>query len=50
MQVYLQRLLDAGFDLVHFDERAPQGIDDHKADRYRGKPNFLLMEWRKRGA
>lgn len=48
MHVYLQGLLDAGFDLLHFDEPAPQGVDDDKAERYRRVPNFLVMEWRKR--
>lgn len=48
MHSYMQGLLDAGFDLVHFDEPAPYGVDDAKADRYRRVPNFLVMEWRKR--
>lgn len=48
MHTYLQGLLDAGFDLVHFDEPAPHGVDDDKAHRYRRVPNFLVMEWRKR--
>lgn len=48
MYVYLQGLLDAGFELVHFAEPPPYGIDDAKADRYRRVPNFLVMEWRKR--
>ena len=48
MQAYMQGLLDAGFDLVHFDEPAPQGVEGDKADRYRRVPNFLVMEWRKR--
>lgn len=50
MHVYMQGLLDAGFDLVHFAEPAPQGVDDAKAERYRRVPNFLVMEWRKRGS
>ncbi len=48
MHSYMQGLLDAGFELVHFDEPAPYGVDDAKADRYRRVPNFLVMEWRKR--
>jgi SAM-dependent methyltransferase len=48
MHVYLQGLLDAGFELVHFAEPAPQGVADDKAQRYRRVPNFLVMEWRKR--
>lgn len=48
MHHYMQGLLDAGFDLVHFDEPAPYGVDDDKAERYRRVPNFLVMEWRKR--
>jgi SAM-dependent methyltransferase len=50
MHLYMQGLLDAGFDLVHFDEPRPQGVDDDKAERYRRVPNFLLMEWRRRSA
>ena len=49
LEAYLQGLLDAGFDLRHFAEPAPQGVDDEKADRYRRAPNFLLMEWQRRG-
>lgn len=48
MQVYMQGLLDAGFELVYFAEPIPQGVDGDKADRYRRVPNFLMMEWRKR--
>ena len=48
LHVYLQGLLEAGFDLVHFDEPAPHSTDDDKADRYRRVPNFLVMEWRRR--
>ena len=47
LESYLQGLLDAGFNLVHFAEPAPQGVDDDKSDRYRRAPNFLVMEWRK---
>ena len=47
LHVYLQALLGAGFNLVHFDEPAPAGVDDEKADRYRRAPNFLVMEWRR---
>jgi SAM-dependent methyltransferase len=49
LHVYLQALLGAGFNLVHFDEPAPVGVDDDKADRYRRVPNFLLMEWCRAG-
>jgi SAM-dependent methyltransferase len=48
MHVYLQGLLDAGFDLAHFAEPEPHGVEGDKADRYRRVPNFLMMEWRKR--
>ncbi|MBB5209247.1 class I SAM-dependent methyltransferase [Chiayiivirga flava] len=47
MQAYLGGLLDAGFELRHFSEPAPVGVDDDKARRYRRVPNFLIMEWRK---
>ncbi len=49
LEAYMQALLGAGFELHHFAEPAPYGIEDAKADRYRRAPNFLLMEWRKRG-
>jgi SAM-dependent methyltransferase len=47
LQAYLGGLLTAGFELRHFAEPAPVGIDDDKAQRYRRAPNFLVMEWRK---
>lgn len=47
LETYMQALLGAGFELRHFAEPAPQGVDDDKADRYRRAPNFLLMEWRR---
>lgn len=47
MQAYLKALLARGFQLTHFDEPAPQGVDDAKAQRYLRVPNFLIMEWRK---
>ena len=49
LSTYMSALLDAGFELRHFDEPAPQGIDDDKARRYRRAPNFLIMEWQKVG-
>lgn len=47
LQSYLGGLLAAGFELRHFTEPAPQGVDDDKAARYRRVPNFLVMEWQK---
>lgn len=47
LQSYLGGLLAAGFELRHFAEPAPQGVDDDKAARYRRVPNFLVMEWQK---
>jgi SAM-dependent methyltransferase len=47
LHVYMTALLGAGFELRHFDEPPPTGVDDEKADRYRRAPNFLIMEWRK---
>lgn len=49
MQAYMTALLDAGFELRHFAEPEPHGVDDDKAQRYRRVPNFLVMEWRKAG-
>lgn len=47
LAVYMQGLIALGFVLEHFDEPAPQGVDDDKAERYRRVPNFLVMRWRK---
>lgn len=44
---YMSLLLDAGLQLRHFAEPAPQGGDPAKADRYRRVPYFLIMEWEK---
>jgi SAM-dependent methyltransferase len=49
LATYMSGLLDEGFILEHFEEPAPQGVDDDKADRYRRAPNFLVMRWRKAG-
>jgi len=46
---YMALLLDAGLELRHFAEPAPQGGDPAKADRYRRVPYFLIMEWQKPG-
>ncbi len=48
MQSYMRALLDAGFELRHFAEPAPDpDCTGPKADRYRRVPNFLIMEWQK---
>lgn len=47
--VYMSALLDAGLELRHFAEPAPEGVEGDKVDRYRRAPNFLVMEWQKRG-
>lgn len=47
LATYMQALLDAGFQLRHFAEPGPTGVDGPKADRYRRVPNFLVMEWQK---
>lgn len=48
LQRYLQALLVLGFELRHFAEPAPVGVEGDKADRYRRAPNFLVMEWERR--
>lgn len=47
LQAYIGGLLGAGFELRHFSEPEPHGVDDEKAARYRRVPNFLVMEWQK---
>ena len=47
-KAYVQGLLHEGFELCHFDEPEPHGVEDAKADRYRRVPNFVIMEWRKK--
>lgn len=49
LQTYLGTLLSAGFELRHFAEPEPRGVQDEKALRYRRVPNFLMMEWQKTG-
>lgn len=49
LQAYLGTLLEAGFELRHFAEPEPTGIQDEKARRHRRAPNFLVMEWQKAG-
>lgn len=50
LQAYMATLLQAGFELRHFAEPEPSDLGDEKAQRYRRAPNFLVMEWQKRGA
>lgn len=45
LSTYMSALLDLGFNLTHFSEPAPTGIDDDKARRFHRVPNFLIMEW-----
>lgn len=47
MSRYMTLLLDAGLELVHFNEPSPTGGDPVRVARYRRAPNFLVMEWRK---
>jgi SAM-dependent methyltransferase len=48
LQRYMQALLSLGFELRHFAEPPPVGVEGEKADRYRRAPNFLVMEWQRR--
>ena len=47
LEVYMQRFLAEGLQLVHFAEPAPHGGPSEKADRYTRVPQFVVMEWRK---
>lgn len=44
---YMQWFLAQGLVLTHFDEPAPTGGDQSRADRYRRAPWYVIMEWRK---
>lgn len=44
---YMQWFLAAGLVLTHFDEPAPVGGPEDRADRYRRAPWYVIMEWRK---
>lgn len=44
---YMRAFIDAGLRLTHFDEPAPHGGPDAKADRYRRVPLYVIMEWEK---
>ncbi len=46
-QAYMQPLIAAGMQLVHFEEPAPTGGPVDKADLYRRAPMFVVMEWQK---
>jgi hypothetical protein len=45
--IYMQALLQAGFELRHFAEPEPTAGEPVDVERYRRVPWFLLMEWRK---
>jgi hypothetical protein len=46
MSTYLRALLDAGLQLVYFDEPAPSAdAPTAKATNYCRAPWFLVMEW-----
>jgi hypothetical protein len=48
MSTYLRALLDAGLQLVYFDEPAPSAdAPTTKATNYCRAPWFLVMEWMK---
>lgn len=42
---YMQGLLQAGFELRHFEEPLAVGGEPERAERYRRVPHFLVMEW-----
>lgn len=46
LSMYMQALLEAGFELRHFDEPVPSAPPSPKLERYLRVPNFLVMEWR----
>lgn len=47
MGVYMAAFLDAGLQLVHYDEPMPVGGDEERARRFSRIPYFVVMEWRK---
>lgn len=47
LSAYMSAFLGAGLHLTHFDEPAPVGGDPAKAERYRGVPWYVVMEWEK---
>jgi SAM-dependent methyltransferase len=47
LSAYMAAFLGAGLRLTHFDEPAPVGGDPAKAERYRGVPWYVVMEWEK---
>lgn len=49
LETYMRLLLGAGLVLRHFAEPAPHGGPPEKADRYTRVPQFVVMEWEKRG-
>lgn len=49
LSAYMSAFLGAGLRLTHFDEPAPVGGDPAKAERYRGVPWYVVMEWEKAG-
>jgi SAM-dependent methyltransferase len=44
---YMQWFLHQGLVLTHFDEPAPTGGPQERADKYRRVPWYVIMEWRK---
>ncbi|MBR9763503.1 MAG: class I SAM-dependent methyltransferase [Rhodobacteraceae bacterium] len=47
MARYMQLLLGAGLQLVHFDEPAPHGGPAERVEKYTRVPWFHVMEWAK---
>ena len=47
LSAYMQALLNAGLQLIHFDEPEPVADAPDRRERYRRVPWFLLMEWRR---
>ena len=47
LSAYMHALLAAGLQLIAFDEPAPVGGPEHRAERYRRVPYAHVMEWRK---
>ncbi|WP_010137441.1 class I SAM-dependent methyltransferase [Oceanicola sp. S124] len=45
MTLYMQLLLGAGLQLVHFDEPAPHGGPAERVEKYTRVPWFHVMEW-----
>ncbi|HLL31903.1 MAG TPA: methyltransferase domain-containing protein [Allosphingosinicella sp.] len=50
LSTYMRLFLESGLRLTWFDEPAPAGGEDPKADKFLRAPWFVAMEWQKAGS